>query len=154
MVSKFNSTTPEQKKVAGMDREDAMKIKEQGPIPIGEYKINKLQKRTNGSSRELNSKPIPELIKLFNNNKEALKGHDFNSGTLHDLLAWGDYRYPIQPLEGTNTFGRGSFYVHGGGLPGSIGCIDLTTSMEDFSNFFEEWKRKTGNESIRISVKY
>ncbi len=39
--------------------------------------------------------------------------------------AWGDVRIPIEPEEGTDTFGRDRMYVHGGFIPGSAGCIDV-----------------------------
>ncbi|HZP92846.1 MAG TPA: RHS repeat-associated core domain-containing protein [Burkholderiales bacterium] len=38
---------------------------------------------------------------------------------------WGNWRVRISPRSGTNTFGRGGFYLHGGNFPGSAGCIDV-----------------------------
>jgi RHS repeat-associated protein len=38
---------------------------------------------------------------------------------------WGDWRVPLVPLEGTNTYGRSDFFLHGGSMPGSAGCIDF-----------------------------
>lgn len=32
---------------------------------------------------------------------------------------------PIERVEGTNTFGRFGFFLHGGRFPGSAGCVDL-----------------------------
>ena len=63
--------------------------------------------------------------------------------------AWGYSRIPIQPLPDTNTFGRHSMYVHGGTVPGSAGCIDLTGRMEDFYN---DWLKYNGN--LPLKVKY
>ena len=37
---------------------------------------------------------------------------------------WGDWRVPLHPSAGTNAFGRGGFFLHGGMFPGSAGCID------------------------------
>jgi len=46
---------------------------------------------------------------------------------------WGTHRITIHPFDSTPTFGRGGFFIHGGGTPGSAGCIDLTSHMADFA---------------------
>ena len=47
--------------------------------------------------------------------------------------SWGNVRTPIEPGPGNDIAGRdGGFYMHGGDVPGSAGCIDLTNSNEDF----------------------
>ena len=46
--------------------------------------------------------------------------------------AWGDYRVAIHPYPTTKTYGRGGFFIHGGAIPGSAGCIDLTKNMNRF----------------------
>ncbi len=38
---------------------------------------------------------------------------------------WGEYRVPLHPTSGTDTFGRGGFFLHGGKRPGSAGCVDV-----------------------------
>lgn len=38
---------------------------------------------------------------------------------------WGDWRVPITPQPWNDAQGRDGFYLHGGFLPGSAGCIDL-----------------------------
>lgn len=53
-----------------------------------------------------------------------------NPGLIGDLLRrvrgdWGDWRIPIKPDTSTNTHGRSGFFIHGGGSPGSKGCIDV-----------------------------
>jgi len=53
--------------------------------------------------------------------------------------AWGKYRITIHPFPKTNTYNRGGFFIHGGDLPGSAGCIDLTTQM---SQFYKDLKRE------------
>jgi hypothetical protein len=35
--------------------------------------------------------------------------------------SWGNYRITIHPRKGTETYGRGGFFIHGGNTPGSIG---------------------------------
>lgn len=39
--------------------------------------------------------------------------------------AWGDYAWSIHPDIGTDTRGRDGFFIHGGDVPGSAGCIDM-----------------------------
>jgi RHS repeat-associated protein len=53
-----------------------------------------------------------------------------NPGRIGDILRnmrgdWGDWRVPLTPDAGTNTFGRSGFFLHGGFYPGSAGCIDV-----------------------------
>ena len=63
--------------------------------------------------------------------------------------SWGNQRIPIQPQQETNTFGRHSMYVHGGTIPGSSGCIDLTGNMENFYNDFQNY-----NGDIPLTIQY
>ncbi len=47
-------------------------------------------------------------------------------GFFRNLLGdWGQYRAPLHPQNGTETFDRDGFFLHGGEEPGSAGCIDL-----------------------------
>jgi hypothetical protein len=139
------------KKYGGKNTE-FMKIKEEGPIPVGKYTISQLQKRTNGDATNfIQGKTEKELYNIMVNDK---KGHNWNTGTNCDLIAWGDYRLPISKSGDTNTFGRGSFYIHGGGIPGSIGCIDLLNQMNDFVKYFEDWKNKSDNKKLNLIVNY
>lgn len=53
-----------------------------------------------------------------------------NPGRIGDILRnfrgdWGDWRAPLTPSPGTQTFGRSGFFLHGGMFPGSAGCIDV-----------------------------
>lgn len=154
--TKWNSMTDHQRKMsATLPKSEFMKMKENGPIPSGNYYIGSIQKRTNGDSHKVvDGKDYNYLNKFFSDPKENLKGHDWNSGTVQDLIAWGNYRMPITKLGGTETFGRGSFYVHGGGIAGSVGCIDLVNNIDEFANYFSMWKKKTNNDKINIVVKY
>jgi hypothetical protein len=153
--TKFNTfgdkNAEEAVKKYGVNYAEFMKVKEQGPIPVGNYTVSQVQKRTNGNATQLiqskNQKQQYELMMTSNN-------HDWNSGIAADLIAWGDYRIPITKTGETETFGRGSFYIHGGGIPGSIGCIDLTTDMNDFAQYFMSWKDKIKNKTMTLVVKY
>ena len=44
---------------------------------------------------------------------------------------WGGFRVPLHPRPGTETFGRTGFFLHGGRIPGSAGCIDVGDSDDD-----------------------
>jgi hypothetical protein len=52
--------------------------------------------------------------------------------------AWGKHRITLHPFGSTSTFGRGGFFIHGGDVPGSAGCIDLTSSMDDFAQLLAQ----------------
>jgi hypothetical protein len=65
------------------------------------------------------------------------------------LPAWGAQRVWIKPERGTNTRGRSNFSIHGGWVPGSAGCIDLTDDMEDFARTFREFGR-----DLTLRVRY
>lgn len=71
-----------------------------GPIPEGIYWINPLELWENAWW-----KPAP-------------------------TRAWGNFRITIHPFNTTVTFGRGGFFIHGGSVPGSAGCICLTTDID------------------------
>ena len=80
------------------DKPECENAEDEGPIPSGEYNLD-----------------INDLT---------------NPGLMGDLLRnargdWGDWRVPITPLPGTNTYDRGGFFLHGGKFPGSAGCIDV-----------------------------
>lgn len=64
--------------------------------------------------------------------------------------AWGSHRITIHPFDSTVTFGRGGFFIHGGAVPGSIGCIDLTNMIDDFAELVAPF----GDCKIKLKVDY
>jgi len=82
--------------------------------------------------------PIPEgdySVSRFQSNRRRFWKRDWGPES-----AWGNVRTPIQPKPRTRTFGRRGMYMHGGKVPGSIGCIDLTESNEDFHQWLgDRW---------------
>jgi hypothetical protein len=84
---------------------ERQKIPYQGPIPAGEYWIQPSQLWENNWLKSLVRAP---------------------------RSAWGNYRLTIHPYPSTQTHGRGGFFVHGGNVPGSAGCIDLTMHIDRF----------------------
>ena len=71
-----------------------------GPIPRGRY---------TAISRDLSN---PPWFKDIARNLPGL-GAD-----------WGDWRVRLRPGPETETFGRSGFFLHGGSIRGSAGCID------------------------------
>ena len=64
--------------------------------------------------------------------------------------AWGNYRFWLTPKADTETFGRDNFSIHGGWTPGSAGCIDLTSEMDDFT----ELMQALGQDEVPVRVDY
>jgi hypothetical protein len=71
--------------------------------------------------------------------------------------SWGYHKIRIHANSITNTHGRGGFFIHGGEILNSAGCIDLGSDMGDFVlrlvmhlNLHDP-DRKT---NIKLTVKY
>jgi hypothetical protein len=143
-----------------MKQEDWAKVKNEGPTPPGNYTLGVTQKRSTTGKWENDVQFIKGVVSkqtIYNLPKSPYvkeEPHEFSDKTPTSEVAWGDYRWALQPKKGTNTFGRGSFYLHGGSTPGSIGCIDLVTDSDDFAKYYEKWRSKTGNKTILIEVDY
>jgi len=106
---------------------EKQKIPFQGPIPAGEYWVQPSQ--------------------LWENNwlKSALNS---------SRSAWGNFRLTIHPYPGTQTYGRGGFFIHGGTAAGSAGCIDLVLNID---RFVEQLKKELGGLPecyIPLTVRY
>ena len=153
----WNTLTPYQKNLAStLTRIEFMKKKDNGPIPQGNYTISSIQARTNGNALKLaGNKTWEQIGKIVKDEfKKIGENHDFNSGTIQDQCAWGNYRLPITKKGGTETFGRGGFFLHGGAFAGSIGCIDLVDRIDDFVQYYRQYLSKTGARSMDIVVDY
>jgi len=78
----------------------------------------------------------------------------FKSALLSPRGAWGNFRLTIHPYPATVTHGRGGFFIHGGTVPGSAGCIDLVAEMD---RFVEHLKQELGGLPecyIQLTVRY
>ena len=108
-------------------------LKNYGPIPEGNYaaRIGQLQKWSN--------------LNLLQKSTAYIGRGEWPGG----ISSWGENRIWLTPSLQTNTHGRDNFSIHGGKIPGSAGCIDLTEDMEDFTRWFE----KNGYDVI-VHVKY
>lgn len=97
-----------------------------GPIPAGNYKI------FTGAIDD------PDFI------------HDINLNRKGD---WGDWNVPLQP-ESDNGAGRSHFYIHGGTLPGSAGCIDIGGGIlgNNISDFLKDILKTDSDGVIDVTV--
>ena len=56
----------------------------------------------------------------------------------------------LAPHANTQTFGRDNFSIHGGSDPGSAGCIDLMSEMDDFADLMQV----LGQDEVSVRVDY
>lgn len=108
--------------------------RDHGPLPQGAYRVN------------VGEMQRYEDTSLYDRFKGAFKHGTWKGGT----PAWGRYRFWLKPGENTQTFGRDNFSIHGGWTPGSAGCIDLTSEMDDFADLMQA----LGQDEINVSVDY
>jgi hypothetical protein len=126
--------------------------KNAGPLPEGTYVVGPLETRTGGQEEIGALEAFWDKItgKVTDNDADRA----FGKNTLLSRISWGNYRAYIKPTGGQKMYGRSAFYVHGGSLRGSHGCIDLTDDMADFAKFFGIWTASTKKKTIPLSVKY
>lgn len=111
---------------------EAQKLKNEGPIPEGWYRV---------PQERYQERPDDLWEKL----KNTMALGAWPGGR----RSWGDQRVWLEPEDGTETYGRTNMSIHGGDVPGSRGCIDLTHNMEKFSKLFRQYGK-----SMRLEVKY
>ena len=116
-----------------------------GPLPAGTWSVGLIQTR-HGSQQEIN------MIYAIYKQAIETQGGGFSIDSELSRLSWGNYRAYINPVTYKGT--RGDFYVHGGALPGSHGCVDLTTKMDDFAKFYSAWLIANNKTSIKLVVGY
>ena len=134
------------------NREEWAKDKNAGPLPEGTYSVGPLETR-GGNQEEIGAlKAFWYKITGQVEDNEADKA--FCKNTIVSRIGWGNYRAKIVPTGNQKMYGRGDFYVHGGSLRGSHGCIDLTDDMEDFAKFFGVWSSANNKKIIPLTVKY
>lgn len=95
------------------------------------------------------SGPIPEGVYWINPD-ELWTNRWYKRGS---EAAWGKYRIAIHPFTTTQTYKRGGFFIHGGKVLGSIGCIDLTSHIEAFVADLEK-EGATRKCQIHLTVNY
>jgi len=68
--------------------------------------------------------------------------------------ARGSCRVTVHPFNTTVTHGRVGFFLHGGPVADSAGCIDLTTHLDDFANDLRTQLGALRRCQILLSVDY
>ena len=111
-------------------------LQDTGPIPEGTYVA-----RQSELQRML---PIDWVVGW-----SRLLSEDLGGKWPGSEYSWGNSRVWLEPSKETNTYGRDDFSIHGGWVPGSAGCIDLTSNIDNFVALFEV----LGNDLI-IKVEY
>lgn len=108
--------------------------RDHGPLPQGRYrfKVSELQRYDDLSAVQKIVGPI---------GRGEWKG---------GVPAWGKHRFWLTPAENTRTFGRDNFSIHGGWVPGSAGCIDLTDQMDEFTDLMQA----LGSDEVEVQVDY
>jgi hypothetical protein len=135
------------------NRQEWSKQKDAGPLPEGQYLVGPLETRS-GQPEEIGEleafwyKLTGQVEDVSDKNKQFCKN------TILSRISWGNYRLKITPIGGQKMYGRSSFYVHGGSLEGSHGCIDLTDQMQDFAKFFGVWSSANKKKTLPMTVKY
>ncbi len=111
-------------------------LKDTGPIPEGTYvaRQSELQRMS----------PTDWIIGW-----SRLLSEDLGGKWPGSEYSWGNSRVWLEPSKETNTYGRDDFSIHGGWVPGSAGCIDLTSNIDNFVALFDY----IGNDLI-IKVEY
>ena len=59
----------------------------------------------------------------------------------------GNHRIWLYSLEGTNTFGRDGFSLHGGKFLGSAGCVDLGYGID---SFIDQYKKNGRDLTLKV----
>lgn len=153
---------------------DLQKLKNYGPLPEGTYQCP-------APGRVLESIPTklqknPELMDNLKyawanslGDKEDTPHAWSGENNVWKSVAWGNHRialgnYATFKVDGkrykadnlAQKFGRGAFYIHGGTVPGSSGCLDLGNDMDKFAKFWTENFIKSGSprKSVPLVVKY
>jgi len=103
-----------------------------------------------GRQRESRTGPIPPG-KYWVQPSQMWTNHWYN---LAPRAAWGDHRLTIHVFPGTQTYGRGGFFIHGGTHTGSAGCINLHNRMEDFVRDLTAATRGLSDCYIPLTVAY
>jgi len=116
-----------------------------GPIPEGTYSFSppKIQRYSSAEQRKL------ILEGILGEDTTTIRGQRTHTGD------WGGGRVALKPKgrvrEGPcgNANKRSAFYLHGGILAGSSGCIDIGGGFDQLADFLADHKR-----NIKLTVRY
>ena len=114
----------------GYQSPEYQNLKDQDPIPEGNYEVRQSQYVPMGLS-------------------DAILGIVGRGKFPGSIISWGSGKISLLPMNENKTQGRDNFAIHGGFFPGSRGCIDLTGQNEDFMRMF-----KALGKDLVLTVKY
>lgn len=118
------------------------KMGEYEPIPSGTYWINHSEVHKLEVDDDLSHKVAAAI--LHGSIEKAFLAHQ---------TGWGFYRIPIhQNGSQAARNGRDNFFIHGGGIPGSAGCIDLVEQMDVFVGCLKQEVKWAGIDRIPLYV--
>jgi hypothetical protein len=114
-------------------------IPDTGPIPTGNWSIS--------TSNVINMDDLPLWRQVVSETGLVSPRGGVSS--------WGDTFVRIEAADGTETYGRDGFHLHGGAQAGSAGCIDLVGGNDAFFEFIQNYDGQielvvdySGNEAI------
>jgi hypothetical protein len=116
--------------------------KDKGPIPQGRYRMKVDEIQDLGLLDEAIGTIASPIFKAVADKKLG--------GWHGGRSAWGRHRAWLTPAPGTRAQGRDGFSIHGGWFPGSAGCIDLTSEIDDFT----EVMRALPHKEVDVEVDY
>jgi Domain of unknown function (DUF4157) len=118
-------------------------VQDLGPIPEGTYQFNPkgLQRFSAGEQLSLLTTGHSSTVKTATGN---VSGGDWGSGRVA-LSPVGTL--PEGPIPGADK--RSGFFLHGGIMAGSSGCIDIGTSFSTLADWLEGYDRP-----VRLTVAY
>jgi hypothetical protein len=133
-------------------------VKDFGGIPEGMYRVGGLQ-----TAKKYVEPGMFDKLKYVGREIGAMFGgkkqhHAFQAKTIGSKIAWGEHRIPIYGRGLPKVYPemvrhRGGFFIHGGELEGSSGCLDLGTDMPDFAKWWT--MNRIGRRSeIYLKVQY
>ena len=101
----------------GYQSPEFQNVRDTGPIPEGRYDVRQ-------------SEYVPMTL------SDALLGVVKKGRFPGSIVSWGTSKVNLLPDRENNMFGRDGFTIHGGWIPGSRGCIDLTRDNDSFMQTF------------------
>jgi hypothetical protein len=119
-------------------------IKGMGPIPAGVYTFSppRIEQYSTGEQTEL------LFSGIIGSDKVTVGGRSVHSGD------WGAGRVHLRPVRIKpgpcgNVSRRSGFFLHGGLLRGSSGCIDIQTEFDSLAAFLDGYRR-----NVTLTVDY
>jgi hypothetical protein len=110
------------------------------PIPKGEWRIH-LDEVVD----------IPFLADLKIKALAAIKYGSIEKGFDAHRSAWGRYRIYLHPFD-VDGARRDGFFIHGGDMYGSLGCIDISHWMDYFVVRLAEEHKDTDPKAVYVPV--